>query len=1017
MLRRLFKDPVVVWAAAFQICFIGSVTLWKVAANALLISRTEAQSLPIMYMASALLTGLLAMRAVRRTSRRRTSPPAGLMPWAAGLSVGFFLLLPRLGVFGLSAVYLSAEVYATLVSLGFWEAMGNTFNARQARRLFTRLGAAGMVGAMLGGALSPAVSMLGVAWLLPTGGLLALGAAFSARRFARLAPSPPSAVPVGVSAARLPEQRRQEAMDYVRSNPYPQGMALCALLLAMLMAVVDYHFRRRAGELLSEREMASLFGWVNLAVGISAITIQLGLSQRILSRFGIFRYLMSPPLGVSISAGVSLFVPGLWPVFTEKTIENAGSFSITQSTFQLLYSPIPPEYSGVVRGFVDGLMKKVGFALGGVTLLLLGTQVSDQTLTLFALFTGVACAMALTRQKGLYIKALARRLTLDPEEPILQGRLDADARRLLVKELSSPEPHRVLNALELLRQDQGLDFGPFLPGLLDHPSERVREAGVRLARRTRAVALAPRLIELAEGMGDRGPRDEAVRTLGTVLPEGEAIRRLRLFLDRPDPGLRATATEALYHLGSEGRTLAEKALESALVGTSPEERREAARLLGRLHMPGAASRLLAHFDDPDVSVRVVTCQAAAELRDPILVEPLFGLLAFKGTRPAARQALISFGDLALEPAKRRLDERSQPLALRLEMPKLLCAIGSEKAAEILLFSNIDDDAFLRHRIGLALERWRSQNPTLAVNSVRVREAIDRRISGYNDHAPIFLDVRAGLGPHALLSRALAGRLEQNVEIIFQLLGLIYPPRMLKMTHRRLATGEPRERAQAMELVDSLLDSDLRLDVMHLLEGELARRWGEEPGGDKSRLAERLQQLLQSNDTMLQALALAALPRRPETEGDANLATLGLERVLLLEGVDIFEDCSVDDLTALAHIAAERQFNEGDKIYSEGEPGETLYVLVEGRVRILKKGRVVLRLGAREAFGSVSMLDGAPRPADAVADAHVRALAIDRADFLDLVSDRPELLKGVFNVVTGQLRKMIEVAAQANATAA
>lgn len=1016
MLRRLFKDPVVNWAAAFQISFIGSVTLWKVAANALLISRTEAESLPIMYMLSALLTGLLAMRAVRRTSRRRTAPPGVLMPWAAGLSLGFFLLLPRLGVVGLSAVYLSAEAYATLVSLGFWEAMGNTFNARQARRLFTLLGAAGMVGAMLGGVLSPAVSMLGVGWLLPTGGVLALAAAFSARRFARLAPSPPSAVPGGVPA-RLPEQRRQEAMDYVRSNPYPQGMALCALLLALLMAIVDYHFRRRAGELLNEREMAALFGWVNLAVGISAVTIQLGLSQRILSRFGIFRYLMMPPLGVAISAGISLFAPGLWPVFTEKTIENAGSFSITQSTFQLLYSPIPPEYSGVVRGFVDGLMKKVGFALGGITLLLLGTQVSDRTLTIFALLTGVACAVALTRQKGLYIKALARRISLDPEEPILQGRLDADARRLLMKELTSPESHRVLNALELLRHDQRFDVGPFLLGFLDHPSERVREAGVGLARRTRATAVAPRLIAMAEGAGDRRPRDEAVRALAAVLPEPEAIRRLRLFLDRPDPGLRAAATEALYHLGSEGRAVAEKALESALVGTSSEERRESARLLGRLRTPDAAKRLLAHFEDSDILVRIATCNAAAELRDPMLVEPLFGLMSFKGTRPAAREALIAFGDLSLEPARRRLDDRSQPLALRLEMPKLLCAIGSEQAAEVLLFSNIDDDAFLRHRIGLALERWRSQNPTLAVDRTRIRQAIDRRIAGYNDHAPIFRDVRAGLGPQALLSRALAGRLEQNVEIIFQLLGLIYPQRMLKTAHRRLATGEPRERAQALELVDSLLDSEFRLDVMHVLEAELARRWGDEPGGDKGRLEERLEQLLQSDDTMLQALAQAALPRRPDAEGDAILATLGLERVLLLEGVDIFEDCSVDDLTALAHIAGERQFAEGERIYSEGEPGETLFVLVEGRVRILKKGRIVLRLGAREAFGSVSMLDGAPRPADAVADAPVRALAIDRADFLDLVSDRPELLKGVFNVVTGQLRKMIEVAAQANATAA
>jgi CRP-like cAMP-binding protein len=56
------------------------------------------------------------------------------------------------------------------------------------------------------------------------------------------------------------------------------------------------------------------------------------------------------------------------------------------------------------------------------------------------------------------------------------------------------------------------------------------------------------------------------------------------------------------------------------------------------------------------------------------------------------------------------------------------------------------------------------------------------------------------------------------------------------------------------------------------------------------------------------------------------------------------------------------------------------------------------------------MDGAPRPADAIAATQVRCLAMDRGDFLDLVADRPELLKGVFAVVTGQLRKMVELAA-------
>src|SRR5581483_10998410 len=567
--------------------------------------------------------------------------------------------------------------------------------------------------------------------------------------------------------------------------------------------------------------------------------------------------------------------------------------------------------------------------------------------------------------------ALAQRISLDPEQPILQGgRLDADARRLLIKELGSLEPHRVLNATELLRQDPHFDIRPFLRAFLDHPSERVREMGVKLARRTGATELAPRLIAIAEEAGDRRPRDEAVRALAAVLPEKEAVERLRQFLGRDDPGLRAAATEALYPLGGEGRAAAEAALAGTLGGTSPAERRESARLLGRLKSSESAQRLLRYLEDSEVSVRCVACAAAAELRDPVLLTPLIGLLSNRGTRRAARDALIAYGDQALGPARELLDDRAQPLGLRLEMPKLLCAIGSEQAAEILLFSNIDDDAFLRHRIGLALERWRRQNPTLAVDRTRVREAIDRRLAAYQTLAPIFADVRAAVGPDALLTRALDGRLAQNVEIVFQLLGLLHPQRMMRSAHRRMTNGEPRERAQAIELIDSVLDGELRLAVMPMLEAELTRRWSDESSGDGKRFRARLNELLQSSDTMLQALARVALPRRYDAEVNGILATLGLERVLLLEGVDIFEGCSVDDLTALAHIAGEKSFQPEERIYAEGEPGETLFVIVEGKVRILKKGRVVLRLGAREAFGSVSLLDGAPRPADAVADAEV-----------------------------------------------
>jgi CRP-like cAMP-binding protein len=174
----------------------------------------------------------------------------------------------------------------------------------------------------------------------------------------------------------------------------------------------------------------------------------------------------------------------------------------------------------------------------------------------------------------------------------------------------------------------------------------------------------------------------------------------------------------------------------------------------------------------------------------------------------------------------------------------------------------------------------------------------------------------------------------------------------------------------------------------------------------------------SRDSLLSSLAREARRARGEgTAGEVALSVLGLEKVLMLEGVDIFAGSDVDDLAALAAIAVERRFAAGETIYSEGDPGEAVYVIVEGKVRIAKGGKTVLTLGAKEAFGSVSLLDGAPRPADAVAMGPVRCLLLGRSDFLDLVSDRPELLKGVFNLVTGQLRRMLEIAGAARSGSA
>jgi len=145
----------------------------------------------------------------------------------------------------------------------------------------------------------------------------------------------------------------------------------------------------------------------------------------------------------------------------------------------------------------------------------------------------------------------------------------------------------------------------------------------------------------------------------------------------------------------------------------------------------------------------------------------------------------------------------------------------------------------------------------------------------------------------------------------------------------------------------------------------------------------------------------------------NEATL--RKLFALEGVEIFAQSDVDDLAAIAALAKEASFAAGQRIFSEGDPGDALYVIVEGTVSAIREGEVVLVFRAKESFGETSLMDGTPRVNDAVATTDTKVLVIDRRDFLDLLADRPELLTGMFRMVSRQLKTVVAASVQRRTT--
>lgn len=1000
-------------AGLYHLLFVAAVVMVKSASNALVVARFNAEALPPLYIASAVVTGLVAWGAahlIRGQGRRL--PKRGL-----GFGAALLLALAAALEFGAPAAviltYLFGEAFATLISIRFWGAAAEHFDLRARRRIFGLLGASGMVGAILAGLatqlLGPTIGAVG---LLPlAAGLLACGVAVSIALGRPLRDREQAATETG---------RRAPAKDvrtYLLRNHYPRAVATLMLLLAALTALADFVFRKAAGATYSEAELAGLFGALNLWMGVVAVVFQALAAGRILERFGVFRYLLLTPLGTAGAAAACLVAPGLWPAFALRLIESSGSLSLNPAAFQLLYAPIPDSLRPQIRSLIDGLVKKLGFAAGGALLLVLGSRAGLPLLVGAIIGVVAVFVVVLTLSRRFYVKAIEDRLAPAPSRGADFG--SAEARSALRQALRSPEPVRVLTSLSILRGDRRFEPMPHLPRLITHEDHRVRLAAVELISDRRITHGAPHLERLLAG-DVQEVQSEAALALAKLAPP-RAAELLLPWLEKRDSPLSAAAIAALLPIEQTAAQAKEALLARLDDADAPaRERLETASALGRMGPTAYGHRLAQYLDDPDPTVRRAACLAVGQAREQGLIRKLAALLADHEVRVAARSALVEFGDEVVPALSQLLDDRQKPLGLRLEVPKVLRKIGTDAAARALLFSNIQEHPYLRYQIATNLSRLHEEHPEVKVDLRRLREATFRRLRYYEYTLPIYRDLEAALPSRAALLRAMSDRMQQNLEVTFRLLQLRHPEGQLVAAWRRFARGNAAERSYALELLEHLLDEEVRRVILPILERwhQLPEPWGGVPGNE-ARAPARVMELSVSDDEILRALAIDAARRHwpadpplpPGIEEESSMDAKVIERVFQLEGAEIFARCDIDDLVALATIGRESAATKGEVIFKEGTPADALFVILEGEVRFEKGGSEVLSVGVGDAFGETSLLDYQPRPVTAIAAAQeVRLLKIDRHDFLDLIADRPEILRGIFEAVTRHMRSLIDVAA-------
>jgi CRP-like cAMP-binding protein len=124
---------------------------------------------------------------------------------------------------------------------------------------------------------------------------------------------------------------------------------------------------------------------------------------------------------------------------------------------------------------------------------------------------------------------------------------------------------------------------------------------------------------------------------------------------------------------------------------------------------------------------------------------------------------------------------------------------------------------------------------------------------------------------------------------------------------------------------------------------------------------------------------------------------------VLSGIPLFSHRSMRQLRKLARNVVEHRYEPGATIVREGGRTATLFVVLEGDVKVVRNGRTISRRRPGEFFGEIAVIDGRPRAATVVAETPIRCLVLERDSLQRLVMSDPRVAWALLESLATRLR--------------
>ena len=134
----------------------------------------------------------------------------------------------------------------------------------------------------------------------------------------------------------------------------------------------------------------------------------------------------------------------------------------------------------------------------------------------------------------------------------------------------------------------------------------------------------------------------------------------------------------------------------------------------------------------------------------------------------------------------------------------------------------------------------------------------------------------------------------------------------------------------------------------------------------------------------------------------------VEKVIALEGVELFNALTPEQLARIGAIAQEVRFPPRQIVLDGAKPADALYVIVDGAVDLSRGGEVLETATASHVLGAWALFDeNDPMRVTATTAEDALLLRVARDDFYDLLSDNSEITAAIFSTLVKRFRKLVE----------